>query len=384
MLRTDLRTPVAPLAYPSPLEIASGTVTGCGPKPAEHHGPYVRPLDALEKAVLPALQRSPCLVSFSGGSDSSFVLAVAARVAEREGLPAPVPVTWRFAGAPRAQETRLQEHVIAALSIKEWLHMSAEDDLDLVGPVAQRLLRRHSVLQPTNLHFHLPIMEMAAGGSVLTGAGGSQVLTGLRRLTSETTTHAVRSRLPGRLAAIVKQRSDDPYPWLRPAMSRRVYRERRRDALAEPLDISERIAWNGRRRDLVTTCASLTAVASRLDVDLVNPFADPAFIAGLAHRVRGAGDLKRSDLLLAVSGGVFPTAATMPRPKAHCREAFFRDATRDFVSSWDGTGADPSLVDIDALRELWSGWPIPAGTAGLVQQLWLARADAEQAVTTAR
>jgi len=29
-------------------------------------------------------------------------------------------------------------------------------------------------------------------------------------------------------------------------------------------------------------------------------------------------------------------------------------------------------VDVAALRSLWARWPIPGGTAGLVQHLWLA------------
>ncbi|MGC4813774.1 hypothetical protein ACLQ29_24855 [Micromonospora sp. DT228] len=29
-------------------------------------------------------------------------------------------------------------------------------------------------------------------------------------------------------------------------------------------------------------------------------------------------------------------------------------------------------MDTEALRALWSHWPIPGGTASLVQQLWLA------------
>ena len=58
------------------------------------------PLAALEEAILPALRRPPCLVSFSGGRDSSCVLAAATRAARREGLQPPVPVTLRVSNAP--------------------------------------------------------------------------------------------------------------------------------------------------------------------------------------------------------------------------------------------------------------------------------------------
>ena len=75
----------------SPLEVASGLVFGLLPaaEAAPAAGPPEDPLEALEAAVRPALERSPCVVSFSGGRDSSAVLAVATQVARREGLPLP-------------------------------------------------------------------------------------------------------------------------------------------------------------------------------------------------------------------------------------------------------------------------------------------------------
>src|SRR6478672_1047289 len=78
------------------------------------------PLAVLAQSILPALQRPPCMVSFSGGMDSSFVLAIAAHIARAAGLPAPIPITWRFTGAPLADESGWQEKVIASLAITEW------------------------------------------------------------------------------------------------------------------------------------------------------------------------------------------------------------------------------------------------------------------------
>ena len=93
---------------PTPFDIASGTVLGVGPPTLRAVPPVAPdPLAALGRAVLPALRRPPCVVSFSGGLDSS-VLAVAVRMARWEGLPDPVPVTWRFTGAPRADESSWQ------------------------------------------------------------------------------------------------------------------------------------------------------------------------------------------------------------------------------------------------------------------------------------
>ena len=72
---------------PAGVEVLANLLFGPDEDPAplpEPGGLGVR--GALEAAVLPALQRPPCLVSFSGGRDSSAVLAVAADVARRHGL----------------------------------------------------------------------------------------------------------------------------------------------------------------------------------------------------------------------------------------------------------------------------------------------------------
>ena len=113
-------------------------------------------------------------MSFSGGRDSSAVLAVAAHVARREGLPLPVPITHRFPSASDTQETEWQEQVIRHLGLDDWVRIDAAGDLDCVGPVAIETLRRHGLLWPCNAYFHAPIFEAAAGGAVLTGVGGDE------------------------------------------------------------------------------------------------------------------------------------------------------------------------------------------------------------------
>ena len=160
------------------LEIASCVVVGLAGSspPAACEAPVADPVTAFERVAARALQRPPCLVSFSGGHDSSLVLAAATRVAHREHLPMPVPVTWRVTGAPGAEESACQEAVVAALGITDWIRLAADDDLDFVGPVATGVLRRHGLLHPANAYFHAPLLSQAAGGTLLTGVGGDQVL----------------------------------------------------------------------------------------------------------------------------------------------------------------------------------------------------------------
>ncbi|PZW02358.1 asparagine synthase (glutamine-hydrolysing) [Micromonospora phaseoli] len=335
--------------------------------PVAWSGPAPAPLVALERAVLPALRRPPCMVSFSGGVDSSLVLAIAARVARREGLPDPVPVTWRFTDAPRAEESPWQDRVIAELRLaRQWQILQAGDDLDLVGSVARRVLTRYGQVHPFNRHVHLPIVELARGGALLTGLGGDQVLAGWRRRPG-----SVRARL-GRLRARLRHREPDPFPWLRPEVARQVRRAFRAEQRAEPRRLAGRIPWHLRRRDLTMSRASLAMLATDNDVLAVTPLLDDGFAAALTAHHGGLRSPSRRELLAMVADAALPSLIVAPRRKATFNEVFFRAATREVVRAWDGGGIDDSLVDVAALRREWSGWPVNPRTAALVQQVWLA------------
>ncbi len=130
---------------------------------------------------------------------------------------------------------------------------------------------------------------------------------------------------------------------------------------------------------MVLANTGLAEVAADQDVQLIHPLLDRGFVASLASEFADRPTLSRSEILTGISGGVFPDSATAVRPKAHFLEVFLREPTREFTRTWDGQGADPALVDRDALRRLWAQWPIPPGTYGLVQQLWLRSIDRDGA-----
>ena len=53
--------------------------------------------------------------------------------------------------------------------------LARDHELDAVGPYAQRMLRGHGLVGPFNAHFHLPLIDAARGGSLLTGIGGDEL-----------------------------------------------------------------------------------------------------------------------------------------------------------------------------------------------------------------
>src|SRR5262245_48806678 len=131
----------------SPSEVVIGYVFGQVEGHATRDGGGPDPRAALESAVRRALLRAPCGVAFSGGRDSALVLAVAAHVARRDGLPEPVPITRRFV-APEADEAEWQEDIIRHLGLAEWHRVELADELDVVGPIAAEHLREHGLVWP--------------------------------------------------------------------------------------------------------------------------------------------------------------------------------------------------------------------------------------------
>jgi asparagine synthase (glutamine-hydrolysing) len=355
----------------TPLEVASCVVTGpTGGQPRlpgprlPGAAPSADPVAALERVIVRALRRPPCLVSFSGGHDSSLILAAAMRAARREQLPLPVPVTWRVTAAPRADESAWQEAVVDALGVTDWIRLPADDDLDFVGPVATEVLRRHGLLHPANAYFHAPLIRAAAGGTLLTGAGGDQVLGRLPRPRRPW----CWPQRPGPALA---------FGWLHPAAADRVRRGLRREHRARPARYENRPAWAWGRRDLELTRLSLALLGRDSGTGVIHPLLEPEFlqaICGSGLSPESAGG--RAGLLGQVFRGCYPDAALRPRPKATFGEVFWRSHTRSLLAGWDGTGVDASVVDPAQLRAEWDRPQPHLCTALLVQQAWLGTAPA--------
>ncbi|MGH3630183.1 MAG: asparagine synthase-related protein, partial [Sciscionella sp.] len=153
------------------LEIAGGWINGLDLAPLPR-GPHASPRKVLERSLCRYLTRSPCVVAFSGGRDSSVVLATAVSVARREGLPLPIPITLTYPDSPNTEESDWQRRVLEYLGITERVVLTVHDEHDPVGPIATPLLRRHGLMCAPNFAPTWRMMDVARGGVLLTGEGG--------------------------------------------------------------------------------------------------------------------------------------------------------------------------------------------------------------------
>jgi asparagine synthase (glutamine-hydrolysing) len=369
----------------TPLEVASGLVFGVererdiAPRRAQ------APRAVMEAAVLPALRHPPCLVSFSGGRDSSCVLALAAHVARREGLRLPVPVTLRFPELAEANEDAWQERVVATLGLDDWVRLEPGDALDAVGPVATTVLRRHGLLWPFNAYVHVPLLESARGGALLTGVGGDELF----ELMTPGRVHAVLARrarpvprdllrlglsvAPWRTRrAVLKRRATLRLAWLRPRAQRALDAAMATESALEPFRLAARAAWWLRRRSMRVNLRSLAVLADAERVLVVHPLAQP----GLASAILGDPQLAfagRAGRLKAIFGDLLPQDVYERRSKASFNRAFFGAHSRALADEWEPAEVDEELVDVDALRAVWQEQAPDGRTFTLLQSIWLGR-----------
>jgi asparagine synthase (glutamine-hydrolysing) len=345
--------------------------------------------------VRPALLRSPCIVSFSGGRDSSLVLAAAVDVARREGLPPPVPVTARVAGDAQGEEHEWQERVVRHLRLDDWVRVRIDDELECIGPVARRTLVRHGILWPANVHFHVPQLERAAGGTLLTGIGGDEIFSAsgwqrVRRVLAGRAAPVPRDAL--RLAAalsphplrqrVVAARNEIEIEWLTPHARRAVLEAIADESAREPVTWRRRFGWLLAFRYLELCRESLAVLASAYDVEVRHPLLDPVLAGTLASLPRRRRFESRTGALTTLFGEILPPGIASRTSKAVFGGTLWGDASRSFAAEWDGSGADPAIVDVEALKRRWRAGT-GEGSYTLLQSLWLERERTRQASSSA-
>jgi asparagine synthetase B (glutamine-hydrolysing) len=343
------------------------------------------PLQALEDAVLQALQRPPCVVMFSGGRDSSLVLAVATRVARQAGLPLPIPTTHVFPDYPDTDESAWQAMALRHLRLSDHHRQIFRGELNLLGPVVRASIRRHGLVAPAGSHLIVPTLAEARGGSVLTGMDGDGLLNGgsfgqaravLRngvRPTVRMPLTFARALAPRRLRrAVARRRAALRVPWLRVAPLTRLLELDAAEIATEPFRWNRYVAWWARRRYFVARRQAMALLAETHEVRLAHPLMEPRFLATVSRAGGAWGWGNRTMTLRALFAGLLPDALLARESKADFTRAYWGNDTRNFIATWDGTGVPADLVDVDALREVWADEMPDARTGLLLHAAWAA------------
>jgi asparagine synthase (glutamine-hydrolysing) len=364
----------------TPLEIACAAMLGTDdrePLPAVSSGTSLD--DTLDEILEPALATGRCLVSFSGGRESAWLLAVATSAARRRGHADPVPATLRYRGASTA-DVRHQERIVAYLGLTDWEMVEIDDELEILGPYARRALSTAGLLFPATAYAMLPLLDRARGGWLLAGgavtdfftywhwARASEVLAA-RRLPRRRDVRALATlALPRRQReARVRARLGPPNPWLRPDAATEVERVATNVASQIPLRFDSAVARQRTHRCHTGMRLSFDALAASVGSRLAMPFRDDRFIAalGAAGGRRGFGN--RAAALRRLAGHLLPAELLSRSDGVSRSQAFFGNASRTFAAQWSGDGLDDEVVDAGILRDLWSSGAFPWASTMLFQ-----------------
>lgn len=364
-----------------PLEVAGGWVNGYDPAPMPRS---TSPRRALESLLLSHLHRSPCLVAFSGGRDSSVLLAAATALARREGLPAPVPITLSYPDAADADESAWQQQVLDHLGIIHRIVLTVHEEHDPLGPVATPILKRHGLLWPPNFAPTLRMMTLARGGVLLTGEGGDETF-GLKRITPLTKVLKSRGRVspriykdvPGALAPASLRRHNAMRtryrrPWLHADVEAELARKDAADLASFVLHAGRNTWQFATRRSAGIGYETMRSLGAEMNVEYVQAFAEPSVVAAVAAQAGFLGWTGRTATMRTLFDDLLPREVLERRTKALFANAVFTRHTREFARTWNGTGVDTSLVHPEALRDTWLSPTPHAPSMSLLQQAWLA------------
>ncbi len=345
------------------------------------------PVAALASAIERTLDCGPPAVAFSGGRDSSLLLAITAMVCRRVGIEPPLPVTLCMPeSVAEADEREWQELVLNHLGICDWHRIPICDELDLIGPYARRHLLRDGLLFPANAHSVVPMLEAAGDRSLIVGLGGDELLSSqqwrpihdllsrrrgpqprdLVRLSAAAIPRSIRGLLrPSRAPELERMN------WLRPEAKARIERSLRR-GFEEPVSWGAAIRHLAVRRDVIFPFRAMQRLAQADGRRVEAPLLDPGFVGALARAGGHGGWGARTATMKALVGNLLPADAVGRKSKAYFNRIFFGEESRAFADAWSGQGLDETLVDPEALRREWRSEIPDFRTSLLLQSAWLA------------
>ncbi len=356
------------------------------------------PAAALVDVVATVLDPAqPTLVEFSGGVDSSLVLAAATVASRRAGQPDPIPVTYRYEAAPATDESAFQDLVVRWLGLREWRVFHLTDEHDVIGPPAIELLAEIGPILPGVLAGKAWSLAQLRGQSMLNGEGGDAIL-GERRITSSRMAlrhfrhgqvrAAARARrtlardlgprmVRTRLIAEDIRRQYGP-PWLDERLRYELSMRSSPEDAAEPLDPRHYFEYYLSLPGVWVLQHNARHVRAHFGVTLHSPLMDPNFLAVLAATVPRLRWINRSELIARYFATLLPAEIVERRSKAEFSDAYFAAPTRRFARSWDGRGI-PEQADAEWLKQHWSTAPrVHGGSTLLLQRAALAAANGDR------
>lgn len=385
------RSLAADLYAPSVFEVSSGWLHGFISGAVVSESSEEGAAEALRNVLRDPLLGGPCVVPFSGGRDSSLLLAVACSVAREAGVGLPTAVTFRYPGQSEADENDWQEMVmnhLAGLGFRPaWRIREISDELDVVGPTMAPLLEEVGhPLWPPGVAGTVAMAREAAGATVLSGEHGDSVL-GMRRATVLSSALRRRGRglsiahwrmvaaaaTPRPVAAVGVRLKGWYPPWLAAAGRHRWRRLAAADTRQEKLRWDESIRRTVAGRGAAIGSRTLEQLAHRVGSRLLMPLADTRVIAALAYEGGSRGLGSRRSLMGVLGRELLPESLYARETKASFNASRLNGSTRMTVAGWRGEGVDPQWVNVSTLQAIWSAGPIPPLTAGLIQAAWLAR-----------
>ncbi|MEE6287548.1 asparagine synthase-related protein [Georgenia sp. MJ173] len=342
---------------------------------------------ALRQVLREFIGAGPVFVSFSGGRDSSAVLAVATSVARECGAALPVPVTYRYPGNRDADEDDWQDLVLRHIGLTDRVVLDITHQQRLLGRHVQESMATRGLVWPVTVNLQHEMFSLAGGGVLLTGEGGDELFRGRRSAPIAKLRRTVRRRQrPGgddvravmralrpqrRAERDAQQVADGEAPWLRPG-ARDRFVETISSNMTDPLRW-DRSVWHGAQRPHTRAVYhNLDLVAQDYDVQVHHPLLAPEFVSAWMSDGGRLGFTGRTDAMRHLFSDVLPEPILGRSTKAFFDAAHMGPLERGFARRWDGQGIDPEHTDPEVLRATWlNGDSIGQGDTALMAA-WMA------------